>query len=48
MEDDPPVVRAAFEAGASGYVLKEAADGEVVEAVRRRSSCEASRTGTCT
>jgi len=34
MQDDPRYVRAAFEAGASGYVLKEAADTEVVEAVR--------------
>jgi two-component system, NarL family, response regulator NreC len=34
MHDDPGYVRAAFEAGASGYVLKEAADSEVVAAVR--------------
>jgi DNA-binding NarL/FixJ family response regulator len=34
MQDDPRYVRAAFEAGASGYVLKEAADTEVVSAVR--------------
>ena len=34
MQDDPRYVRAAFEAGASGYVLKEAADTEVVAAVR--------------
>jgi two-component system, NarL family, response regulator NreC len=34
MQDDPRYVREAFEAGASGYVLKEAADTEVVEAVR--------------
>lgn len=34
MHDDPRYVRAAFEAGASGYVLKEAADTEVVDAVR--------------
>jgi DNA-binding NarL/FixJ family response regulator len=34
MQDDPQYVREAFEAGASGYVLKEAADAEVVEAVR--------------
>lgn len=34
MQDDPRYVRAAFEAGASGYVLKEAADTEVVGAVR--------------
>jgi len=34
MQDDPHYVREAFEAGASGYVLKEAADSEVVQAVR--------------
>jgi two-component system, NarL family, response regulator NreC len=34
MQDDPRYVRAAFEAGASGYVLKEAADTEVVGALR--------------
>ena len=34
MQDDPRYVRAAFAAGASGYVLKEAADVEVVSAVR--------------
>jgi two-component system response regulator NreC len=34
MQDDPRYVREAFEAGASGYVLKEAADAEVVEAIR--------------
>jgi DNA-binding NarL/FixJ family response regulator len=34
MQDDPRYVREAFEAGASGYVLKEAADTEVVNAVR--------------
>jgi two-component system response regulator NreC len=34
MQDDPRYVREAFEAGASGYVMKEAADGEVVDAVR--------------
>ena len=34
MQDDPRYVRAAFEAGASGYVLKEAADTEVVSAIR--------------
>ncbi|HEY7379830.1 MAG TPA: response regulator transcription factor [Gaiella sp.] len=34
MQDDPRYVREAFEAGASGYVLKEAADNEVVGAVR--------------
>jgi two-component system response regulator NreC len=34
MQDDPSYVREAFAAGASGYVLKEAADQEVVAAVR--------------
>jgi two-component system response regulator NreC len=34
MQDDPSYVREAFAAGASGYVLKEAADEEVVTAVR--------------
>ena len=34
MQDDPRYVRAAFEAGAAGYVLKEAADTEVVSAIR--------------
>jgi two-component system response regulator NreC len=34
MQDDPSYVREAFGAGASGYVLKEAADEEVVSAVR--------------
>ena len=34
MEDDPRYVREAFAAGASGYVLKEAADAEVVAAIR--------------
>jgi two-component system response regulator NreC len=34
MQDDPSYVREAFAAGAHGYVLKEAADEEVVSAVR--------------
>ncbi|HWO78933.1 response regulator transcription factor [Gaiella sp.] len=34
MQDDPRYVREAFEAGAAGYVLKEAADTEVVGALR--------------
>ena len=34
MEDDPRYVREAFAAGASGYVLKEAADAELVTAIR--------------
>jgi DNA-binding NarL/FixJ family response regulator len=35
MEDDPRYVREAFAAGASGYVLKEAADTEVVDALKQ-------------
>src|SRR5438094_128942 len=35
MQDDPRYVREAFAAGATGYVLKEAADTEVVAAVRQ-------------
>ncbi|HYQ10167.1 MAG TPA: response regulator transcription factor [Gaiellaceae bacterium] len=34
MQDEPRYVREAFASGASGYVLKEAADNEVVAAVR--------------
>jgi DNA-binding NarL/FixJ family response regulator len=34
MQDDPQYVRQAFAAGALGYVLKEAADTEVVSAIR--------------
>jgi two-component system, NarL family, response regulator NreC len=34
MQDDPQYVRQAFASGASGYVLKEAADAEVVGAIR--------------
>jgi two-component system response regulator NreC len=34
MQDDPVYVREAFAAGASGYVLKEAADTELVAAIR--------------
>ncbi|MGH3001723.1 MAG: response regulator [Gaiellaceae bacterium] len=34
MQDDPRYVREAFAQGANGYVLKEAADSEVVAAVR--------------
>jgi two-component system response regulator NreC len=35
MEDDPSYVREAFAAGAFGYVLKEAADMELVDALRQ-------------
>lgn len=38
MQDDPSYVREAFAAGALGYVLKEAADAEVVTAVREIAS----------
>jgi DNA-binding NarL/FixJ family response regulator len=34
MEDDPSYVRQAFAAGAAGYVLKEAADAELIAALR--------------
>jgi two-component system response regulator NreC len=34
MQDDPSYVRQAFAAGASGYVLKEAADDELLAAIR--------------
>jgi two-component system response regulator NreC len=40
MEDDPAYVRQAFAAGARGYVLKEAADVEVVDAIRRVAAGE--------
>src|ERR671935_715276 len=35
MQEDPEFARRALRAGAAGYVLKEAADDELVEAVRR-------------
>lgn len=35
MQDDPQYIRQAFAAGASGYILKEAADTEVVAAIRQ-------------
>jgi len=38
MQDDPSYVREAFAAGASGYLLKEAADNELVAAVREVAS----------
>ena len=34
MQDDPTYVRRAFAAGASGYLVKEAADAELVQALR--------------
>ena len=36
MQDEPAFARQALGAGALGYVLKEAADGELVDAVRAR------------
>ncbi len=38
MQDDPTYVREAFAAGASGYMLKEAADTELVQAIREVAS----------
>lgn len=35
MQDDPAFARSALQAGALGYVLKEAADDELIEAVHR-------------
>jgi two-component system response regulator NreC len=34
MQDDPSYVRQAFSAGANGYLLKEAADAELVQAIQ--------------
>ena len=34
MQEDPEFARRALRAGAAGYVLKEAADDELVDAVR--------------
>ena len=38
MQDEPRYVRAAFDAGASGYVLKEAAETDLVAAIREVAS----------
>jgi len=40
MQEEPAFARQALSAGASGYVLKEAADSELVEAVRRAAANE--------
>jgi two-component system response regulator NreC len=40
MQEDPEFARRALRAGALGYVLKEAADTELVEAVRRAAAGE--------
>lgn len=40
MQDEPAYVRRAFTAGANGYVLKEAGDKELIEAVHRVASGE--------
>jgi len=40
MQEDPEFARRALRAGAAGYVLKEAADSELVEAVRRAAGGE--------
>jgi two-component system response regulator NreC len=40
MQDEPAFARQALGAGACGYVLKEAADSELVEAVRRAAAGE--------
>ena len=40
MQEDPAFARQALSAGATGYVLKEAADAELVEAVRRAAAGE--------
>lgn len=40
MQEEPAFARQALSAGAAGYVLKEAADSELVEAVRRAAAGE--------
>src|SRR3954454_3798683 len=40
MQDDPEFARQALRAGAAGYALKEPADSELVEAVRRAAAGE--------
>jgi two-component system response regulator NreC len=43
MEDDPVFMRAAYDAGASGYVLKVAASTDLVGAIRAAAARAASR-----
>jgi two-component system response regulator NreC len=40
MQEDPEFARRALRAGAAGYVLKEGADAELVEAIRRAAAGE--------
>lgn len=40
MQENPEYARTALQAGAKAYVLKEAADGELVHAVRRAAAGE--------
>jgi two-component system, NarL family, response regulator NreC len=40
MQEDPSFARTALQAGARGYVLKDSADAELVEAVRRAAAGE--------
>jgi two-component system response regulator NreC len=40
MHEEPAVVRAALQAGALGYVLKEASDTELVQSIRRAAAGE--------
>ena len=43
MQDDPSYVRQAFAAGATGYLLKEAADADLLQAVREVAARQALR-----
>jgi two-component system, NarL family, response regulator NreC len=40
MQEDPAFARTALQAGATGYVLKDSANAELVEAVRRAAAGE--------
>jgi two-component system, NarL family, response regulator NreC len=48
MQKEPAFAREALSAGALGYVLKEAADDELVEAVRRAAAGETHAHSGCT